>query len=538
MTKARDISKLLSTANGKIAGSNLDVSFENITDTGTEGTKVALGTTAQRGSTQGQIRFNSTTGLAEYYDGTEFKSIDSPPSITSISPTSITTASQNITITGTNFGTGATVKFIGNDGTEYSSPSVTRNSSTELVAQSPASVLPVSNEPYDIKVTNVSGLSNSLTDSLDAGSSPAYTTASGSLGTLFNFNRAGSNLTTIVATDPDGQSVTFALKSGSSLPTGLTLNSDGSFSGTANAVSSDTTTTFTVEASDGTNINERQFSITVKAPIATGGTITNYESGGTTYVVHQFNSNANFVLSVAKSVDYLIVGGGGGGGNSTTGGGDGAGGGGAGGYYYATGVSLSAGTYSASIGQGGSPNGGGTTTTFNSITAGGGGNGGSDASGGGSGQSATAGGSGGGTGNRIDSAGSAGSGGTARSSGGGGYANDAGAGGGGAVGQGGNVRGGNNGGHGGLGQTNSITGTSVMYAHGGGGGVQSGSDVGNGSDGSATATSPSRGGYGSGIANKTPYPARANSGDGGGGAGYNENGASGADGVVIVRYVA
>jgi hypothetical protein len=41
MTKARDLSKLLSTANGKIAGANLDVSFENIADTGTEGTKVA-----------------------------------------------------------------------------------------------------------------------------------------------------------------------------------------------------------------------------------------------------------------------------------------------------------------------------------------------------------------------------------------------------------------------------------------------------------------------------------------------------------------
>ena len=54
MTKARDIA---------------DFKFENITDTGTEGTKVASGTTAQRGSTAGQIRFNSTTGLAEYYDG-------------------------------------------------------------------------------------------------------------------------------------------------------------------------------------------------------------------------------------------------------------------------------------------------------------------------------------------------------------------------------------------------------------------------------------------------------------------------------------
>jgi hypothetical protein len=59
MTKARNIASLLSTANGKIAGNNLDVSFENITDTGTEGTRVATGTTAQRGSTTGQLRFNT-----------------------------------------------------------------------------------------------------------------------------------------------------------------------------------------------------------------------------------------------------------------------------------------------------------------------------------------------------------------------------------------------------------------------------------------------------------------------------------------------
>ena len=71
MTKARDIA---------------DFKFEDIVDTGTEGTKVATGTTAQRGSTAGQFRFNTTTGLAEYYTGTAFKSIDSPPTITSISP--------------------------------------------------------------------------------------------------------------------------------------------------------------------------------------------------------------------------------------------------------------------------------------------------------------------------------------------------------------------------------------------------------------------------------------------------------------------
>ena len=44
MTKARDIA---------------DFKFENIVDTGTDGTKVASGTTAQRGSTTGQWRFTN-----------------------------------------------------------------------------------------------------------------------------------------------------------------------------------------------------------------------------------------------------------------------------------------------------------------------------------------------------------------------------------------------------------------------------------------------------------------------------------------------
>jgi hypothetical protein len=157
MTKARDIA---------------DFKFENITDTGTEGTKVALGTTAQRGSTQGQFRFNSTTGLAEYYTGTDFKIIDSPPAITSISPTSVLTGNANITINGSGFGSGAVVKFIGTDGTEFTSPSVTVNSGSQITAQTPSSPLVVSKEPYDIKVINVSGLSGQIDDVLDAGGSP------------------------------------------------------------------------------------------------------------------------------------------------------------------------------------------------------------------------------------------------------------------------------------------------------------------------------------------------------------------------------
>ena len=117
MTKARTIA-------------DLGTGFVNITDTGTEGTRVATGTTAQRGSTQGQFRFNSTTGLAEYYTGTAFKSIDSPPAVSSLDVTevdSLAGGNQTIVITGSNFSTGATVTFVGNTGTNFNASTVTVN---------------------------------------------------------------------------------------------------------------------------------------------------------------------------------------------------------------------------------------------------------------------------------------------------------------------------------------------------------------------------------------------------------------------------
>jgi hypothetical protein len=45
---------------------------------------------------------------------------------------------------------------------------------------------------------------------------------------------------------------------------------------------------------------------------ATGGTITEYTSGGITYRVHSFTStgNTNFVVTSGGTVDYLIVAGG------------------------------------------------------------------------------------------------------------------------------------------------------------------------------------------------------------------------------------
>lgn len=264
MTKARDISKLLSTANGKIAGANLDVSFENISDTGTQGTKVASGTTGQRGSTAGQIRFNTTTGLAEYYTGTEFKVIDSPPLVTAVSPLEVDSqAGGNITFTisGSNFGSGAVAKFIGNDATEITASTTTVNSSSSISAIIARSSFVNAKEPYDVKVINVSGLDGVLDNQISVDASPAWSTASGTLG---SFDEGSSINVSATATDADSDTIVYSVNSGT-LPTGLSLNSStGAITGTAGSVSGDTTSSFTLRATANSKTADRAFSITVQ----------------------------------------------------------------------------------------------------------------------------------------------------------------------------------------------------------------------------------------------------------------------------------
>jgi hypothetical protein len=266
MTKARDLSKLLSTANGKIAGSNLDVSFENITDTGTEGTKVASGTTAQRGSTAGQIRFNSTTGLAEYYTGTAFKSIDAPPTVSSLDVTEVDSqagGNQTIVITGSGFNSGATVTFVGASGTDFNASTVTVDSDTQITAVAPKASFLNAQEPYGVKVENVSGLSATLASQINVDSSPSWTTASGSLGSVLGGQSISFSTS---ATDPDGDTVAYSETSSVLSGAGATLNSStGAITGTAPNTSSDTTNTFTLRATANSKTADRQFSFITTA---------------------------------------------------------------------------------------------------------------------------------------------------------------------------------------------------------------------------------------------------------------------------------
>ena len=282
--------------------------------------------------------------------------------------------------------------------------------------------------------------------------------------------------------------------------------------------------------------------------LPTGGTITTSGS----YRIHTFTSSGNFVNTISSlSVQYLVIAGGGGGGVANGGGG----GGGAGGYRINTGemsgrrssseaaMTINTGTFPVVVGAGGAGNvhGGssgsrgdaGTNSSFNSIVSNGGGYGGGDASrpggGGGSGGAAS-------RNNQSRGAGTAGQGGDggrAASSG----SQNSGGGGGGA----GELLGpdgveNHTGGRGANGLSSSITGSSVGRAGGGGGGSET--PV-NSSGGSAS----SGGGLGgcAGSIGRAPTAGTANTGGGGGGSGDynsggNHNGKAGGSGIVIIRY--
>jgi len=356
MTKARDISKLLSTANGKIAGENLDVSFENITDTGTEGTRVATGTTAQRGSTAGQFRFNSTSGKFEGYDGSAFKEIDTPPTVISIDTTEIASASgttTDIVITGTNFQSGATVKAIGTDASEILAGTVVVNSVTQITATFTDSNFSNANEPYDIQVSNSNGLSGTLSDQINVDNAPTWTTASGTLGTFDNYDTVNVSVS---ATDPEGDTIVYSVQTGS-LPTGLSLNSStGAITGTVSGATSSTTYSFTLRATAGSKTSDRAFTFTINP------------------VIEQFTSSGTWTVpSGVSQIAILVVAGGGSGGttdNSSQSNRGGAGG--AGGVILIPNWNVSgASSYSVNIGSGGQVVSGGVNNGGNTTFSGG-----------------------------------------------------------------------------------------------------------------------------------------------------------------------
>ena len=283
MTKARNIADLLD-ANGDVKTASLDnvpASNDasalttgtlpnarlpnNISDGGTGGTKVASGTTAQRGSTTGQWRYNSTTGFFEgrNSNGT-FSTLVPDPTISSVDDTEIDTATggnQTLVVTGSNFVSGGVISFIGNDGTTFNATSTTFNSATQVTAVVAKSSFVNSKEPYDIKITNADGKSAVLENVINVDNAPNWSTSAGSVGTVLE----STTISTIQlsASDPEGDAVTFSETTSTLNGIGLSLSSSGAITGTTGAVSGNTTTAFTVRATAGSKTTDRDFTITI-----------------------------------------------------------------------------------------------------------------------------------------------------------------------------------------------------------------------------------------------------------------------------------
>jgi hypothetical protein len=469
----------------------------------------------------GKLYSNGETARLELYtSGNSWENIvQEVPEVSSVTGTYLESAnSGTIVIYGTNFVNGAIATAIGSNGVPINASSTTFNSLVQLTAV--FSGLSNTQEPYDIKVTNPSNLFGIIPDALYVNASPVWTTTSGSLGT---FNEQVSVSVSATATDSDS-TITYALASGSILPSGITLNSStGLISGTLPNITADTTYTFTINASDGLNsVVPRTFSIT----------------------------------SLAITTAEVLVVAGGGGGSSIIGGGGGAGGvisnsslslrvgipltvtvgaGGRGAFGYTGGKDTEAGYpgYDSVLGSLTAIGGGGTlgwdTTSLPVLSGnrtwnkdGGSGGGGSGSSGNISGF----------TGNNTGGVGT-----TNQGFAGGNGADPYGAGGGGAgeVGHSQSVHGNLNGGNG---VQSSITGAATYYGGGGGGGRRL-SGGGNG---------PSSGGAGgggmgmSGSAFDSNQNGTANTGGGGGGGNFNsvgpgsQSGGNGGSGVVIIAY--
>ena len=300
-----------------------DFTQKNRKHTGASGIKVSadgLGD-GDRLNEKGRLRFNDSTDLLEYYNGAAWKAIDAPPVITSfaIDGGSNVTSGEidnegggtvSIAVNGALFDTtGATVTAVGG-GETLSPTSLTRNNANLLTAVFTESAFDIGNSPYTLKVTNGSGLSAEIADAISADSSTVtFTNAADTTVSLFDSARdAGISAAALCGTTGGtAHSVTTG-----SLPSGLSMTSaTGAITGTADAVGSDTTSTFTVTATADDASVTRQFKITIKAPLLT--TITSTGSG-------TFS-----VPSGVTSLNVMMVAGGGSGGSSL-GSGGGAGG--------------------------------------------------------------------------------------------------------------------------------------------------------------------------------------------------------------------
>lgn len=215
-------------------------------------------------------------------------SIDYPNDDTAASPD----GGQTITIHGVNFSASSTVYINGNIASVVGF--VNANTLTFTTPSSTPGVL-------SLYVVNPDGGTAIAVPGLVYSGTPTWTTATGTLGSPYETTSFSVQLQAT-----GDANVTYAVSSGNTIPTGLTLAANGLLSGTIPATDPTTTYTFYVDAIDGQNQEtSRSFSVTYTKDTVTWSSPAN----GAAYSWNTGAANTVALSAVAasgKSITYAV----------------------------------------------------------------------------------------------------------------------------------------------------------------------------------------------------------------------------------------
>lgn len=185
-------------------------------------------------------------------------------------------------------------------------------SSSGLLSGTAPSVTSTTSHSFTVTATDDAGQSADRVFSMDItniNQTPVWETDAGSLATVTGDAAVSTG---VLASDPDGTVLTYHVVSGS-LPPGLTLDTEtGAITGTATNPVGDTTSHFTIRATDNDGgYTDRAFNITVTQVFAAPGSTLYTTAGGVSFTVPKY----------VTSIRVLLMGGGGKGGTNYGGGG-------------------------------------------------------------------------------------------------------------------------------------------------------------------------------------------------------------------------
>ena len=210
--------------------------------------------------TANQVLKTNGSGTLSFTD----QATSTNPTISGVSPSTITNSATNVTISGTNFVTVPNVEVMSTSGAITTANSITFTNATTIVAN----LTLATDGTYFVRVENPDGLAvRSSSAILTVSDEPTWSTSAGSLGSV----SAGGSMSFTVSATGDS-TIAYSVVSGS-MPGGASLNSStGAITGTESGATAETTYKFTVRATDSeSQTADRAFSITVTVGINNSG---------------------------------------------------------------------------------------------------------------------------------------------------------------------------------------------------------------------------------------------------------------------------